>query len=347
MSMGLVMKLAAQEKPADRTDEQQQAFIEAEVAEATKKRVDELAHKLLIRIEPIIHGVDIQEVVKEDVAKRLEAPGGGAILVTVGYAYQSESSKKLKSFLGLGGLAARIRENGHKVSQTYKLAKSLVALNSAASKLETDEEIAAREARIAAGHHETEEEVARRAELEDRMARHGISVIWKLGLIEVEDITRQACHKILNDYSHDVSHDLRQKRASAIGKLGALYQKLAKKYVKDAAGVLADLGVLNPDLSQSGSSDTSSSSGATSPHRTTSPGPTPASSTAGPLSPRATSHGAYTAPPASDASAAPPLPPRDAQAPPQVPPRTAPADSTIGADADKPSEPIVLGPPPA
>lgn len=352
--MGLVMKLLSQEKPEGRTDEEQQKIIEAAIEEANKERLDMLAHKLLIRIEPLIHGVEMKEAVEADLAQRLEAPGGGAILTTIGYAYQNEGNKKLKSFLGLGGFAASIREKGHKVSQTWKLAKSLVALNSAANKLETDEEAAKREARAQSGQTETEAEVARRAELEDQMLRQGISVIWKLGLIEIEDITRQACQKILHDRSHDVNHELRQKRASALQKLGGWYQKMSKKYVKDAAGVLADLGAMDPaDLSRSSSSDASSGADASSSSSSalvrTSPPPTAAAAGKAPTPP----------PHAPVADDAPALPPRTnaAQEAPTLPPRSnadaerelPTADSSRSAPAKEEAEhkPIILGAPPA
>lgn len=348
MSTGLVLKLLAQEKPAGRTDEEQQQIIEAAIAEATKQRVDMLAHKLLIRIEPLVNGVDIKEHIHADLVQRLEAPGAGAILVTIGYAYQSEANKKLKSFLGLGGFAASIREKGHKVSQTWKLAKSLVALNSAANKLESDEQAAAREARAQSGQGETEEEVIRRAQLEEQMLQQGISVLWKLGLIEIEDITRQACHKILHDHAHDVTHDLRQKRASALLKLGGWYQKLAKKYVKDAAGVLADLGAMDPnDLTRSSSSDTSSGAEASSSSSSalTRTSPPPAAAAAGK---------APTPPPRADE--APAVPPRTNTAgdAPAVPPRpderelpTADASRSAPAAEEPEHKPIILGAPPA
>lgn len=324
---GLMMAYRPEE---GQSEAEQQAALEVMMEQATKTRVDYLAHKLLIRIEPMVNGVDMKEQIRQDLAQRLEAPGGGAILVTIGYAYQSEANKKLKTFLGLGGFAASVREKGHKVSQTWKLAKSYVALNSVATKLESDEK-----KRIEAGQTETEEEVARRAELEDHALQQGLAFLWKIGLFEIEDVTRKACYKILHDYAPDVTHDLRQKRAHALQKIGGWYQKWAKKYVKDAAGVLAELGAMDPsNLARSSESDTSSGEASSS-----SPGAVVRADSAPTPPPRPHETAAQTQPsPRGPAEKAPTPPPRPAET-------TAQPKATAKEEAEP--TPIILGAPPA
>lgn len=339
MNTGLVMKLMSEEKPADRTDEEHQAKIEEAVAEANRERIEMLAYKLLIRIEPAVTGVDkerVKQMVEDDVAQRVEAPGGGAILCAVGYAYQSEGSKKLKSFLGLGGFAASVREKGHKLSQGWKLAKSLVALNSAAQKLEEPKE------------NESEDDVQRRADLEEKAMRHGVAVLWKLGLFEIEEVTRAACQKILQDYSKGVTHELRQQRASALTKLGGWYQKMAKQHSKDSGDVLADLS----NSLDSNASKTSSSSDRSS--------PTPSSSTASSSTPTSSAAGAVVkispsvqtstapAPTPSETSSkteSTPISLGDTSTPASEEPKTTPI--ILGAPEEPKTTPIILGDAPA
>ena len=225
MSMGLMMSLSMVDKPEGRSDEDHQIIMEKAVEEATKERVDTLVHKLLIRIEPLVQGENIDEMLREDVALKLDAPGGGALLSHIGYVYQSEANKKLKSFLGLGSVAANIREKAHKFGQFWKLAKAAVQLDSTNSQLEAMQ-----------GDETRAEE---RAALEEKLKRHGMSAMWKMGLLEIESITRQVCQRILHDGT--VTSDLRQSRAAAISKLGTLYQKLSKRHVKNSAAILADL----------------------------------------------------------------------------------------------------------
>lgn len=307
MSMGLILSLSMVEKPEGRTDEEHQQVIEAAVEEATKERVNALAHKLLIRIEPLVNGVVIDDAIRDDVAAKLEAPGGGALLSHIGYVYQSEANKKLKSFLGLGSVAANIREKAHKVGQIWKLAKSAVQMGSANSQLEKMEG--------------DETKAEERAVLEEKLKRHGMSTLWKVGLLEIENITRQVCGIIL--YDQTVTSEMRQQRASAILKIGTMYQKLSKHHVKNSTAIFSDLenSLTDPQ------STSSSSSPSPAPVDSATPSPTPAPPTsttaAGPTpSTQSTDHPKLNVK-ALPAPEAPELPPKPAQ-----------------------TEPIILGAPP-
>lgn len=137
MSMGLLMTLSAEAATGGRTEEEQQQFIAAQMEEAMTNRIQTLAHKLLIRIEPVIQDVPgWHAVFKADVDQKLEGPGGASLLYAIGYIYISEANKKLKSFLGLGNFAASLREKGHKVGQLWRVVRSAVSASSTASKLE-------------------------------------------------------------------------------------------------------------------------------------------------------------------------------------------------------------------
>lgn len=311
MSMGLILSLSMVEKPEGRTDEEHQQVIEAAVEEATKERVNTLAHKLLIRIEPLVNGVEMDEAIREDVASKLDAPGGGALLSHIGYVYQSEANKKLKSFLGLGSVAASIREKAHKFGQIWKLAKSAVQMGSANSQLEKMEG--------------DETKAEERAVLEEKLKKHGMSTLWKVGLLEIENITRQVCGVIL--YDQTVSSEMRQQRASAILKLGTMYQKLSKHHVKNSTAIFSDLenSLTDPQNTSSSSSPNHSPVNSATP----SPNPQPAAASSTTSTAGSTPANPSTGPTNTNVKALP------APQAPELPPKPAH------------TEPIILGAPPA
>jgi hypothetical protein len=245
MSMGVLMTLTSDPKPQGMSDDEHMKMIENAIEEATKERINYLTHKLLIRIEPLVQGEDISDAIRDDVLVKLEAPGGGTLLDIIGYIYQSEAKKKLKSFLGLGKLAASLREKGHNISQTWKMAKAAVSVSATSSRLEDLQGVEGPEAE------------AERAALEEKLTQVGMSAMWRLGEIEIENITRQVCSAVL--YDSNVTSETRQKRASAIEKIGHIYKKLAKKFVKSGSAVMAEFAAALDEDSGSGRPEASSS----------------------------------------------------------------------------------------
>jgi len=161
------------------------------------------------KLEPYITGKDKTfDSQKADILEKLEAPGGPALLYHVSYIYIQEAKKNLGRFLGVEGFIAGIEETGHGFKQSFSLISSVVKLQVAQEKLEQ----------------QGDQDEA----LTNEIMGHGLSTIWKLGLMEIEKMVRDVCQTILK--IHDKK--LKKKRASALKEFGELCRRevrLARK----------------------------------------------------------------------------------------------------------------------
>jgi len=167
-----------------------------------------LIEALLAKLQPFISGDDknfkSQEV---DINEKLESPGGPGLLSSVAYIYIQEAKKNLGRFAGLQGWFAGIEEKGHGLKQGLSLVSSLVKLQVAQERLEAGEQ--------------TEQ-------LVNDIMSQGLSMIWKVGLLEIESIVRDICQTVLNI----PDKVLKKKRAEALEELGKVYKReirLARK----------------------------------------------------------------------------------------------------------------------
>jgi len=155
---------------------EEQLMLKAEKAHLARK--DKLVQDLLQKLEPYITGKDRAfDSQKADILEKLEAPGGPALLYHVSYIYIQEAKKNLGRFLGVEGFIAGIEETGHGFKQSFSLISSVVKLQVAQEKLEQ----------------QGDQDEA----LTNEIMGHGLSTIWKLGLMEIEKMVRDVCQTIL------------------------------------------------------------------------------------------------------------------------------------------------------
>jgi len=143
----------------------------------------------------------------QDINDKLEAPGGIAILNTIGYVFMSEGKKNLGRFLGFEGFMAGVQETSHDISTTVSLISSAVKLQQA--------------------HERSERYGVTNEHDEAALMTHGLDTIWKMGKQEIEKNVRSACKLVLREKS------TKKKRAQALLDLGTLYKKEATRAKKE------------------------------------------------------------------------------------------------------------------
>jgi len=106
------------------------------------------------------------------------------------------------------GWFAELEEKGHALKQGFSLISSLIKLQAA--------------------HSRYEEAAEQSEELAKEVMNHGISMIWKMGLMEIESTVRDVCQMVLDVQDKN----LKKRRAEALEELGRVYKhevKLLKK----------------------------------------------------------------------------------------------------------------------
>jgi curved DNA-binding protein CbpA len=174
-----------------------------------KERKDKLMEFLLKKLNPFIDGEDkVFKSQMEDISEKLESPGGPALLSSIGYVYIQEARKNLGRYLGIQSWFAGLEEKGHELKQSFSLISSIVKLQVAHERLEQAGE--------------------QNQQLVNDIMSQGLSTIWKIGLLEIENTVREVCQGTLN-----VQDKLqKKKRAEALEELGKLYKsecRLARK----------------------------------------------------------------------------------------------------------------------
>jgi len=110
--------------------------------------------------------------------------------------------------LGIQSWFAGLEEKGHELKQGLSLVSSIVKLQVAHERLEQAGE--------------------QNQQLVNDIMSQGLSTIWKLGLLEIENTVREVCQSVLST----PDKNLKKKRAEALEELGKIYKsesRLARK----------------------------------------------------------------------------------------------------------------------
>jgi len=174
-----------------------------------EKQKEKLIHKLLIKLEPHIHGgLDNFKVVATfDIEQKLEAPGGPALLIYIGKIYIEKAKQYQGRYLGIEGFFSNIAEKGNFAGQVISALSLVIKISKEHSKLE---ELG-----------EADEEAQK------RIASLGLNIIWTIGKIEIDRTVSSVCEAVLTDTN--VPPALRKARANALRALGEMYVEAGEK----------------------------------------------------------------------------------------------------------------------
>eukprot|EP01103_Thecamoeba_quadrilineata_P006589 TRINITY_DN16317_c0_g1_i1.p1 TRINITY_DN16317_c0_g1~~TRINITY_DN16317_c0_g1_i1.p1 ORF type:complete len:320 (-),score=77.02 TRINITY_DN16317_c0_g1_i1:259-1218(-) len=171
------------------------------------EQLEKLLHKLLIRIEPYVQGLDLDTYkmfMSAEVQDLIDAPGAQELLEMISYIYLQISSKHNDSMLGLPAFFTKVAEKGHMARQIVGILKQTYRAYDMKVKLDKSE--------------------TQDPELVQNLIKEGLEFIWQLGKFDIEITVRQVCEMLMNE-----NPALKQRRAEALRVLGEVYGEEAKK----------------------------------------------------------------------------------------------------------------------
>jgi len=136
-----------------------------------------------------------------DTKEKLESVGGPGLLSHVSYIYIQEGLKNLDRYFGIQSWFAEVEEKGHSIKQGASIIASLIRLTAAQNRFEREGE--------------------QNEELVKEVMSHGLTTIWKMGLMEIESTLRDVCKIVLVIQDKN----LKKKRAEALEALGEYYKQ--------------------------------------------------------------------------------------------------------------------------
>eukprot|EP01128_Nolandella_sp_AFSM9_P001548 TRINITY_DN11739_c0_g1_i1.p1 TRINITY_DN11739_c0_g1~~TRINITY_DN11739_c0_g1_i1.p1 ORF type:complete len:355 (+),score=86.00 TRINITY_DN11739_c0_g1_i1:43-1065(+) len=204
LSLASSMSMSSQAQDYDQMQAQQ------ELEQAKQAEKDEmLFHKLVIKLEPYVSGSleGFDVVVKFDLERKLEAPGGAALVKLIGHVYIETAKQHMNRFFGIESFFSNVQEKVELVGSVYSVISTSVRMQRVQKEMEE-------------GKHSTEDAQA-------KMLNHGLSAMWIVGKMEIEQTVRRVCKAVLTDPT--ISPALRQKRALGLEILGRKYQRAGRQ----------------------------------------------------------------------------------------------------------------------
>ncbi|KYQ88615.1 DNAJ heat shock N-terminal domain-containing protein [Tieghemostelium lacteum] len=206
--------------------------------EKRKERVNYLAKKLEILIEPFIQGneKEFESMIVEKAKEMANAPGGAELLELIGYVYLQEAKQH-----SIFGFFHEISEKGHK-------AKEIFSTISSAAKIQRS--------------FTNEDPTTATIPQQENMIKEGLKLIWKLGRLDIDSVIRDVCERVL-----DKKADRRKRKVEAVKILGKVFERIGKEQSKLQSGSFEDN--IFKNIGSPTSSSGGSYSNSTSPQHTT------------------------------------------------------------------------------
>lgn len=193
--------------PEEMTREQLDAAINNELMKECKR----FSIKLNEKIKPFVEqNVEVFKAnIIRDIEDKIDAPGGPELLSLIGYVYINEAEKHRSRFLGLGKFGASIKENAKWIRASAQTYGDAFGFQAAANELEMDP---------------TNEKA------QEAFYDKGLSVMWRLGKLEIEKLVRGTCKMSIKDTTQPKS--VRKERLKAIKQLGKMYKDAGASHLQ-------------------------------------------------------------------------------------------------------------------
>eukprot|EP00802_Teleaulax_amphioxeia_P009483 Tamp_09500.p2 GENE.Tamp_09500~~Tamp_09500.p2 ORF type:complete len:448 (+),score=135.03 Tamp_09500:503-1846(+) len=156
------------------------------------------------------------EECKKEALEFCEAPGGNELLCMVGYVYSQEGKQHAGRWLGIEGFFAQIQEKAHVASTGALVLMDAVKTANMAQEMGEGQR----------GFRSEEQQ----REMEAKMMRSGLNVVWKMGKLLLEERCRRVCEIM---FSKDERR--REALANALIQMGEIFEDVGEAETKKAA----------------------------------------------------------------------------------------------------------------
>ena len=190
--------------------EEYQNTVREEYQNSIKENEEGLKKSLAARLDKMIEEGMVKDprtraALFDEAREMSEAPGGGELLMLLGYAYEQVANGYRKTFLGIPGWFSRRNEQLHLISSVMSL------MTTAASFAYTQKA----------------EDMDEKAVLEK-----GLKAIWKIGKLEIDMTVRNVCRGVLED--KEINPAQKNDRIKALKILGEIFTQVGTQAMKSS-----------------------------------------------------------------------------------------------------------------
>eukprot|EP01111_Echinosteliopsis_oligospora_P010415 TRINITY_DN322_c3_g1_i1.p1 TRINITY_DN322_c3_g1~~TRINITY_DN322_c3_g1_i1.p1 ORF type:complete len:453 (+),score=156.56 TRINITY_DN322_c3_g1_i1:47-1405(+) len=212
-------------KQADPANPNPEEFNNTAYEQTQLARQKQLAHKLLIKLEPYMHAEttvskkQYEAQIRAEAIELSEVPGGTELLQLVGYVYAQEAKQHMDTLFGIPAFFSHVAEKGHMMKQTFQTISHVVKMQQAQARLERSQQLnGGTPGEIDPSHPDA-----------NIVMQEGLKTMWHFGKLEINTTLRTVCESVLQER---LPKKMKKTRCKGILLIGETFMQVAKETEK-------------------------------------------------------------------------------------------------------------------